>query len=95
MNLRCKHSEQNGLALWQRGPSLEVANEKVAVFKPESGEHFNRKGLHNGEGAIREEAGLRVFESKDLMKNAILFDFSHTENGGEKETTLLSRGPLP
>lgn len=36
--------------------ALEVGGEKIAVFKPESGEHFTRRSLGRGHGCVREEA---------------------------------------
>merc|ERR1719277_938306 len=35
---------------------LEVDDQKVAVFKPEAGERFQRRGFRPGSGAVREEA---------------------------------------
>lgn len=35
---------------------LEVVDQKVAVFKPEVGETFQRRGFRPGSGAVREEA---------------------------------------
>eukprot|EP00421_Protoceratium_reticulatum_P009461 CAMPEP_0168366054 /NCGR_PEP_ID=MMETSP0228-20121227/5031_1 /TAXON_ID=133427 /ORGANISM="Protoceratium reticulatum, Strain CCCM 535 (=CCMP 1889)" /LENGTH=389 /DNA_ID=CAMNT_0008378845 /DNA_START=1 /DNA_END=1170 /DNA_ORIENTATION=- len=36
--------------------ALEVGGQKIAVFKPTEGEHFSRKSLGPGQGALREEA---------------------------------------
>jgi len=36
--------------------ALEAHGEKIAVFKPLSGENFKRKGVTTGQGAVREEA---------------------------------------
>eukprot|EP00929_Paragymnodinium_shiwhaense_P064981 TRINITY_DN32626_c0_g1_i2.p1 TRINITY_DN32626_c0_g1~~TRINITY_DN32626_c0_g1_i2.p1 ORF type:complete len:533 (+),score=100.13 TRINITY_DN32626_c0_g1_i2:149-1747(+) len=36
--------------------ALEVNGEKIAVFKPATGEQFDRRGVSAGQGAVREEA---------------------------------------
>jgi hypothetical protein len=36
--------------------ALEAGGQKIAVFKPRSGERFERSGIHAGDGAVREEA---------------------------------------
>jgi len=40
--------------------ALEARGEKVAVFKPLTGEHFDRRGVDVGTGALREEAAYLV-----------------------------------
>mmetsp|Transcript_84758 Transcript_84758/g.162123 ORF Transcript_84758/g.162123 Transcript_84758/m.162123 type:complete len:832 (+) Transcript_84758:57-2552(+) len=36
--------------------ALESGGKRIAVFKPQTGENFKRKGLETGKGAVREEA---------------------------------------